>query len=124
MRARGMREPVISVAVSDAARLVGGVPWPAWDPPDGPTAPLSLFLGWEVVARAGAPQVAAWRAQLAALARCGWRIREQPDGRRWGLVVTLTPPGVPPPHVPQAAPAARPRVSRGATPGARPRRTR
>jgi hypothetical protein len=102
-----MRGPVISVAVSDAAHLLGGVPWPAWAPPDGPRAPLAVFLGYEVVALAGDAQLAAWRAQLADLAGCGWRIREQQDGRRWGLVVTLTPPGVPAP-----AAAARPRRTR------------
>ena len=116
-----MRGPVITVAAADAARLLGGVPWPAWAAPDGPRAPLSLFLGYDVVALAGPAQVASWRARLVELARHGWHVREQQDGRRWGLVVTLTPPGVP---VPAAAPAARPRVSRGATPGARPRRAR
>ena len=77
-----MRGPVISVAVSDAARLLGGVPWPAWAPPDGPRAPLAVFLGYEVVALAGDAQLAAWRAQLAELAAGGWRIRERQDGRR------------------------------------------
>lgn len=109
-----MRGPVITVTQTDAGRLLPGLPWPAWAPETPPQQPLVLFVGWEVVSHAGTAQVALWRAQLVELALRGWHIRERQDGRRWGLVVVLTPPGASPPPLPvgAATPRRRPPASR------------